>query len=141
MAKKEFITLEQALVELRLKEADLKRLVSEGEIRAYRDADKMKFKGEDIEDLINNPHRLRAYGLGDGYETLTDDLLFDEDIECLDLDDDRPYTTPINIIESDPLITSETRQVSMTTLLPVTIPLWILVFSIWVLTFMQGCTE
>ena len=45
----DFYSFEKALKELKLQEEELKRLVSEGEIRAFRDADKMKFKKEDIE--------------------------------------------------------------------------------------------
>lgn len=45
----DFYSFEKVLKELKLQEEELKRLVSEGEIRAFRDADKMKFKKEDIE--------------------------------------------------------------------------------------------
>lgn len=44
----DYFSFEKVLRELRLEEEELKRLVSEGEIRAFRDADKMKFKAEDI---------------------------------------------------------------------------------------------
>jgi len=45
----EFYTFEEALRELKIYEDDLKKMVSEGEIRAFKDEDKMKFKKEDIE--------------------------------------------------------------------------------------------
>lgn len=45
----DFYSFEKVLRELHLQEEDLKKLVSEGEIRAFRDDDKMKFKAEDIE--------------------------------------------------------------------------------------------
>ena len=45
----DFYSFEKVLRELHLQEEDLKKLVSEGEIRAFRDDDKMKFKKEDIE--------------------------------------------------------------------------------------------
>ena len=45
----EFYDFEKVLRELHLEEDELKRLVSEGEMRAFRDGEKMKFKAEDIE--------------------------------------------------------------------------------------------
>lgn len=45
----EFYSFDKVLRELQMEEEVLKRLVSEGEIRAFRDEDKMKFKREDIE--------------------------------------------------------------------------------------------
>ncbi|MCB9878675.1 MAG: hypothetical protein H6835_13840 [Planctomycetes bacterium] len=39
------------LRELQLRSEELKKLVSEGEIRAFRDGDSMKFRREDIESL------------------------------------------------------------------------------------------
>ena len=84
--KEEFISLEKALKELRLKEEELKRLVSEGEIRAFRDADKMKFKRDDIEKLKQDTGKTLQYQ-DESSDTLTDDLLFDEEVEDLELDD------------------------------------------------------
>jgi len=46
--KEQFYSFEEALRELRLKEEELKRLVSEGEIRAFRDKNTMRFKAEDV---------------------------------------------------------------------------------------------
>lgn len=47
----DFLSFEKALRELQLRSEELKKLVSEGEIRAYRDGDSMKFRREDIESL------------------------------------------------------------------------------------------
>ena len=47
----EFYSFEKALEELRLKDAELKRLVSENVIRAFRDGDRMKLRREDVEKL------------------------------------------------------------------------------------------
>lgn len=44
----DFYSFDKVLRELQMEEEELKRLVSEGEIRAFRDEDKMKFKKEDI---------------------------------------------------------------------------------------------
>ena len=47
----DFFSFEEALDELRLQEEELKRLVSEGEIRAFRDGDTMKLRRKDVEHL------------------------------------------------------------------------------------------
>ena len=47
----EYFSFEEVMAELELSEEDLKRMVSEGELRAFRDENKMKFKKEDVEHL------------------------------------------------------------------------------------------
>ena len=47
----EYFSFEEVMAELELSEEDLKRMVSEGELRAFRDENKMKFKREDVEHL------------------------------------------------------------------------------------------
>ncbi len=47
----EYYSFERVLKELQMEEDELKRLVSEGEIRAFRDEDKMKFRKSDIDGL------------------------------------------------------------------------------------------
>ena len=47
----DFLSFEKALRELKMRSEELKKLVSEGEIRAYRDGDSMKFRREDIASL------------------------------------------------------------------------------------------
>ncbi|HPY74314.1 MAG TPA: hypothetical protein PLB63_02735 [Planctomycetota bacterium] len=47
----EYYSFEKVLRELQMEEDELKRLVSEGEIRAFRDDDKMKFRKSDIDGL------------------------------------------------------------------------------------------
>ena len=47
----DFLSFEKALRELQLRSEELKKLVSEGEIRAYRDGDSMKFRADDIASL------------------------------------------------------------------------------------------
>jgi len=44
-------SFQEALNELHLEEDELKRLVSEGEIRAFRDGDNMRLRREDIDSL------------------------------------------------------------------------------------------
>ncbi len=81
MAKDDFFSFEEALDELRLKEEELKRLVSEGEIRAFREGDTMKLRKQDVENLRSE---LSGGGevvdLGDTGEELVfeDDADFDE---------------------------------------------------------------
>lgn len=47
--KDEFLSFEKALRELNMRSDELKKKVSEGDIRAYRDGDSMKFRREDIQ--------------------------------------------------------------------------------------------
>ena len=49
--QEQFFSFEEALDQLRLKEEELKRLVSEGEIRAFRDGDDMRLRRTDVEQL------------------------------------------------------------------------------------------
>lgn len=49
--KEDFLSFENALRELKMRSEELKKLVSEGEIRAYRDGDSMKFRAEDVASL------------------------------------------------------------------------------------------
>lgn len=51
--KEDFISFEKALRELRMQSEQLKKLVSEGDIRAYRDGASMKFKKEDVDALLS----------------------------------------------------------------------------------------
>ena len=82
----EFFTFDEVLKRLSIDETKLKRLVSEGEIRAFREGDQMKFRRADVENLDLTGARseeetgvidLSAGKKGDS-ETLTDDLIFDE---------------------------------------------------------------
>lgn len=47
----DYFSFEDVMGELELGEEELKRMVSEGELRAFRDENKMKFKKEDVENL------------------------------------------------------------------------------------------
>jgi len=74
---KEFYSFDRVLRELQMQEEELKRLVSEGEIRAFRDQDKMKFKAEDVERFKKVRSSADAETLGD--EDIPEELVFDED--------------------------------------------------------------
>lgn len=97
----EYYSFEKALEELNLKEEDLKRLVSEGEIRAFRDEDKMKFKKADV-DKLKSATAGAAKPSDASADTLADDLIFDED-EDLDLSDDEPGMATEKISSADTL--------------------------------------
>lgn len=47
----DYVSFEDALVELQMEEAELKALVSQGKVRAFRDANTLKFRRSDIEAL------------------------------------------------------------------------------------------
>ena len=51
MADKDYYSFEEVLKNLKLEEDELKRLVSAGEIRAFRDKNTMRFKAEDVDRL------------------------------------------------------------------------------------------
>ncbi len=78
MAKeKEFYSFDEALDELRLKEEELKRLVSEGEIRAFRDGDTMKLRRQDVESLRAELSGGEVVDLGES----TEELVFEDDTD------------------------------------------------------------
>jgi excisionase family DNA binding protein len=82
----EFYTFDEVIRRLDIDETKLKRLVSEGEIRAFREGDQMKFRRQDVENLDLTGARSEeetgvidlSAGKEDTSETLTDDLIFDE---------------------------------------------------------------
>lgn len=87
----DFVSFEKALRELKLRSEELKKLVSEGEIRAYRDGDSMKFRREDIASLGAKAEADTRLSEGDALEDDTgmvteqiseeDTLLAEDDIE------------------------------------------------------------
>tara|TARA_R110002072_G_scaffold302758_3_gene488529 strand:+ start:36054 stop:36545 length:492 start_codon:yes stop_codon:yes gene_type:complete len=86
----DFLSFEKALRELQLRSEELKKLVSEGEIRAYRDGDSMKFRAEDIESLSSESEGETKLSFADSLEDDTgmvteqisdeDTLLAEDDI-------------------------------------------------------------
>ncbi len=107
-----FYSFERALRELNLREEELKRLVSEGEIRAFRDEDKMKFRREDVDrlrttrgsDAGTGPVDVTSEGQEAGGETVADaeDLILDEE-EDLEMEEEPGMATaPIASIEEEP---------------------------------------
>ncbi len=99
----DFLSFEKVMRELQLEEDELKKLVSAGEIRAFRDADQMKFKKEDIVgfqkiqdgsepdviDLLEDdqePVEEGDQGLESAGDDLTEEIVFD-DAEIDDADE------------------------------------------------------
>jgi hypothetical protein len=86
----DFLSFEKALRELKLRSEELKKLVSEGEIRAYRDGDSMKFRREDIVSLHAKSEGANNLSAGDALEddkgmvteqiSEEDTLLADDDV-------------------------------------------------------------
>ena len=78
--KEEFYNFDEALDRLHLKEEELKRLVSEGEIRAFREGETMRLRKNDVEQLKNELTGGEVVDLGDAGEELVfeDDLDFEE---------------------------------------------------------------
>ena len=80
MSNDEFFSFDEALSELRLKEEELKRLVSEGEIRAFRQGETMKLRKGDVEALRSDLGGGEVIDLGEPSEEIVfeDDNMADE---------------------------------------------------------------
>ncbi|MBN2490097.1 MAG: helix-turn-helix domain-containing protein [Planctomycetes bacterium] len=101
----EFYDFDKALNELSMEEEELKRLVSAGEIRAFRSKGQMKFRKQDIDELRRSERR----SAGEPEETLTDELVFDE-ADQISLDDEEGMATA-KIDEQDTLIDEELPEI------------------------------
>jgi hypothetical protein len=78
VADEEYVSFENALRELQISADQLKRLVSEGEIRAIRgEHNTMRFRKDEIDRLKQDTGKTLQFTEATS-ETLTDDLLFDE---------------------------------------------------------------
>jgi hypothetical protein len=74
VADKDYYSFDEVLKNLELEEDELKRLVSAGEIRAFRDKDTMRFKAEDIARLQGDKGAEDDLALDDLELELEDDL-------------------------------------------------------------------
>lgn len=88
MPDKDYYSFDEVLSDLRMEEDELKRLVSAGEIRAFRDQDTMRFKAADVE-------RLKPTD-GGGAEA-------DDDLE-LDLEDELDLGEELDLGGSEELV-------------------------------------
>jgi excisionase family DNA binding protein len=75
--EQDFFSFDEALNQLNLREEELKRLVSEGEIRAFREGDTMKLRRADVENLKKELMGGEVVDLGGAGE----DLVFEDDLQ------------------------------------------------------------
>jgi excisionase family DNA binding protein len=86
----DFLSFEKALRELKMRSEELKKLVSEGEIRAFRDGESMKFRRDDVQALTSKAAGDAELSFADSLEDDTgmvteqisdeDTLLADDDV-------------------------------------------------------------
>ena len=103
MSEEEFFSFDEALGELRLKEEELKRLVSEGEIRAFREGDTMRLRRGDVEALRDELSGGEVVDLGD----VEEELVFEDDA---DLGDEAGMATE-EISDVDTIIEDDVEDV------------------------------
>jgi len=96
----DFLTFNEALDALRMREEDLKRLISEGELRAFRKGDSVQLRRSDVD-------RLSEESSGDTIED--EEIVFagDEDFVLEDLDEEEVGMTTTPISEADTLLDDE----------------------------------
>lgn len=99
----DFFSFDEALDELRLKEEELKRLVSEGEIRAFREGDTMRLRRTDVESLRAELSGGEVVDLGEA----TEELVFEDDA---DLEDEAGMATQ-EIADVDTIIEDDIEDV------------------------------
>jgi ribosomal protein S21 len=98
----DFVSFDKALRDLKLQSEELKKLVSEGEIRAFRDGPSMKFRREDIEALRrkDEPEELVfADALEDDTGMVTEEL---SDEDTLLAEDDFEAAPAARVVSSRP---------------------------------------
>lgn len=91
----DFLSFEKALRELQLRSEELKKLVSEGEIRAYRDGDSMKFRAEDVASLSSQSE-------GDSNLSFADSLEDDTGMVTEQISDEDTLLAEDDIVEEAP---------------------------------------
>ena len=91
----DFLSFEKALRELQLRSEELKKLVSEGEIRAYRDGDSMKFRAEDVASLNSQSE-------GDSNLSFADSLEDDTGMVTEQISDEDTLLAEDDIVEEAP---------------------------------------
>lgn len=96
MSDSEFASFDEALKKLELEEEDLKRLISAGEIRAFREGSNMRLRTEDVSKVASQLGIGSEVGEGDAGE-----LLEVEDLP-LDAGDEGMMTTQLS--EEDTLL-------------------------------------
>ena len=80
MPKDDFYDFDKALERLGLEAEELKRLVSEGEIRAFREGETMKLRRTDVETLRHELSGGEVVDLGE----VREELVFEDDADLVD---------------------------------------------------------
>jgi excisionase family DNA binding protein len=113
MSDSDFFSFDKALDKLSLEEEDLKRLISAGEIRAFRDGSKMRLRAEDVDRLAGD------IGLGGGEEDLGEVLEVEEVLFEEAEDSDQGMVTT-QLSEEDTLLDDGVEEVEMEEVEPTT---------------------
>lgn len=107
MAENEYFSFDKALQKLSLDEEDLKRLISAGEIRAFREGSRMRLRAEDVQRVARDLGIGEEVGEDDAGEVLeVEEVLFSESS-----DDEGMVTTQLS--EEDTLLDDELEEVEM----------------------------
>jgi len=91
----DFLSFEKALRELKMRSEELKKLVSEGEIRAFRDGDSMKFRREDVTALT-------AKAEGDSNLSFADSLEDDTGMVTEQISEEDTLIADDDVVEARP---------------------------------------
>ncbi|MFQ5693740.1 MAG: hypothetical protein ACE5IM_11930 [Nitrospinota bacterium] len=122
MTDSDFFSFEKALDKLSLEEEDLKRLISAGEIRAFRDGSRMRLRAEDVARVAHDlgiDEGAKPVAEEDAGEVLeVEEVLFSEAAE--EEDDQGMVTTQLS--EEDTLLDEELEEVEMDEEAPASAP-------------------
>lgn len=106
MSDSEFSSFDDALKKLELEEEDLKRLISAGEIRAFREGSNMRLRVEDVSKVADQLGMGGSVDEADAGEVLeVEDLILDE------ADDDGMATTQLS--EEDTLLDDAVEELEV----------------------------
>jgi len=103
----DFLSFEKALRELKMRSEELKKLVSEGEIRAFRDGDSMKFRREDVSALTSKSE-------GDSNLSFADSLEDDTGMVTEQISDEDTLIADDDVVEAAPTRRSAVTRTSRT---------------------------
>ena len=98
----DFVSFEKALRDLSMQSEELKKLVSEGEIRAFRDGQSMKFKREDVEGLVT--------GRGDDELEFADVLEDDTGMVTEEFTEEETLLAEDDLLDEEPVAAAPARR-------------------------------
>lgn len=99
----DFLSFEKALRELKMRSEELKKLVSEGEIRAFRDGDSMKFRKEDVQALT-------AKASGDAELSFADSLEDDTGMVTEQISEEDTLLADDDVVEKKPVRAAKVQR-------------------------------